>query len=149
MRACIQRVSRAEVTVEGEVVGQIGAGLLVFVGVAQDDTETDVRYLAEKIVDLRVFPDDEGKMNRSLEETRGSMLIISQFTLFGDGRKGRRPSFIEAALPEKGEQLYSDFVAAVQRRGIAIATGQFRAHMEVALVNDGPVTLLLDSKKVF
>jgi D-tyrosyl-tRNA(Tyr) deacylase len=149
MRACVQRVSRAEVIVAGEPVGQIDAGLLVLLGVSHDDDGDDVRYLAEKIVELRIFPDHEGKMNRSLAETGGAMLVVSQFTLMGDCRKGRRPSFIEAASPEKGEQLYLEFTAAVRARGIEVATGRFRAHMDVSLVNDGPVTILLDSKKLF
>jgi D-tyrosyl-tRNA(Tyr) deacylase len=149
MRACVQRVSQAAVVVEGETVGQIGHGLLVLLGVSQDDTSDDVKYLAEKIVDLRIFPDDAGKMNRSLAESGGAMLVVSQFTLYGDCRKGRRPSFIDAAAPEKGEQLYQEFVAAVQGRAIDVATGTFRAHMQVSLVNDGPVTMLLDSQKSF
>jgi D-tyrosyl-tRNA(Tyr) deacylase len=132
-----------------ESVGRIGSGLLVLVGVANDDTEEDARGLADKIVELRIFSDDEGKMNRSLLESGGAMLVISQFTLLGDCRKGRRPSFIDAAPPERGEQLYLEFVEAVRQRGIEVATGRFRAHMDVSLVNDGPVTLLLDSKKLF
>jgi D-tyrosyl-tRNA(Tyr) deacylase len=149
MRACVQRVSEASVTVAGEVVGRIGRGLVVLLGVAADDSSEDVRYLAEKIVELRIFPDEAGKMNRSLGECSGAMLVVSQFTLLGDCRKGRRPSFIDAAPPELGERLYQDFVAAVVAKGIEVATGQFRQHMDVALVNDGPVTLLLDSKKTF
>jgi D-tyrosyl-tRNA(Tyr) deacylase len=149
MRACVQRVSEASVTVAGEVVGRINRGLVVLLGVAADDTSEDARYMAEKIVELRIFPDDAGKMNPSLAECGGAMLVISQFTLFGDCRKGRRPSFIDAAPPELGEQLYQEFVAAVAAKGIDVATGQFRRHMDVALVNDGPVTLLLDSKKAF
>jgi D-aminoacyl-tRNA deacylase len=149
MRACVQRVSEASVTVAGEVVGRIGRGLVVLLGVAADDSSEDVRYLAEKIVELRIFPDEVGKMNRSLGECSGAMLVVSQFTLLGDCRKGRRPSFIDAAPPELGERLYQDFVAAVVAKGIEVATGQFRQHMDVALVNDGPVTLLLDSKKTF
>jgi D-aminoacyl-tRNA deacylase len=149
MRACVQRVSEASVTIAGAVVGQIRRGLVVLLGVAADDTSDDARYMAEKIVELRIFPDEAGKMNRSLAECGGAMLVVSQFTLFGDCRKGRRPSFIDAAPPELGKRLYEEFVAAVTARGIEVATGQFRQHMEVALVNDGPVTLLLDSKKVF
>ena len=149
MRACIQRVSRAEVTVAGESVGRIGGGLLVLLGVSHDDDSEDVRCLAEKVVELRVFPDHEGKMNRSLAETGGAILVVSQFTLMGDCRKGRRPSFIDAAAPEKGERLYLEFADAVRARGIEVATGRFRAHMDVSLVNDGPVTILLDSKKMF
>jgi D-aminoacyl-tRNA deacylase len=149
MRACVQRVSEASVTIAGEVVGQIRRGLVVLLGVAANDTRDDARYMAEKIVELRIFPDDAGKMNRSLADCGGAMLVVSQFTLFGDCRKGRRPSFIDAAPPELGERLYQEFVAAVAAKGINVATGQFRQHMDVALVNDGPVTLLLDSKKAF
>jgi D-tyrosyl-tRNA(Tyr) deacylase len=149
MRACVQRVSEASVTVAGEVVGKIQRGLVVLLGVAGDDTSDDARYMAEKIVELRIFPDEAGKMNRSLAECGGAMLVVSQFTLFGDCRKGRRPSFIDAAPPELGERLYREFVVAVAAKGINLATGQFRQHMDVALINDGPVTLLLDSKKAF
>jgi D-tyrosyl-tRNA(Tyr) deacylase len=149
MRAVIQRVSQASVTVDGEVVGAIERGLLVLLGVAQGDTEHDARTLATKIVELRIFEDDAGKMNRSLAEEEGSLLVVSQFTLLGDCRKGRRPSFIAAAAPELAEQLYQTFVAAVAVQGIRVATGRFRAQMDVALVNDGPVTLLLDSRKAF
>ncbi len=146
MRACLQRVTEASVSVDGEVVGRIGSGLVVLLGVAADDEESDSRQLAEKIVDLRIFEDEQGKMNRSLDETRGSMLVVSQFTLLADCRKGRRPSFTHAAPPEKGEQLYESFVTAVRARGVNVATGRFRAMMKVSLVNDGPVTLLLDTK---
>jgi D-aminoacyl-tRNA deacylase len=149
MRACVQRVSEASVTVAGEVVGRINRGLVVLLGVAADDASDDARSMADKIVELRIFPDEAGKMNRSLAEAGGAMLVVSQFTLFGDCRKGRRPSFIDAAPPELGERLYQEFVAAVIAKGIHVATGQFRQHMDVALVNDGPVTLLLDSKKAF
>jgi D-tyrosyl-tRNA(Tyr) deacylase len=149
MRAVVQRVSAASVTVAGEVVGRIGRGLLVLLGVAQDDTEEDMRQLAEKCIDLRIFEDEAGKMNLSLAESGGAMLVVSQFTLLGDCRKGRRPSFIAAAPPELAERLYEAFVAAVAARGIATATGRFRAMMQVALVNDGPVTILLDSRKLF
>jgi D-tyrosyl-tRNA(Tyr) deacylase len=149
MRACVQRVSRAEVTVADESVGRIGLGLVVLLGVALDDRSDDARYLAEKIVELRIFPDDEGKMNRSLADVRGALLVVSQFTLYGDCRKGRRPSFIAAAPPGQGEQLYREFAEAVRSKGIEVATGRFRAHMEVSLVNDGPVTMLLDSQKLF
>jgi D-tyrosyl-tRNA(Tyr) deacylase len=149
MRAVIQRVSQASVTVDGEVVGAIERGLLVLLGVAQGDTEHDARTLATKIVELRIFEDDAGKMNRSLAEGEGSLLVVSQFTLLGDCRKGRRPSFITAAAPELAEQLYQTFVAAAAVQGIRVATGRFRAQMDVALVNDGPVTLLLDSRKAF
>lgn len=149
MRAVVQRVSRAKVTVEGEVTGEIGTGLLILLGVSEDDTQDDAAYLAEKIVGLRIFPDDEGKMNRSLAEVSGGMLVVSQFTLLGDCRKGRRPSFIKAARPEMADSLYQFFVAEVQGRGIKTATGRFQTHMDVELVNDGPVTLLIDSRKEF
>lgn len=146
MRACIQRVSRAQVTIAGEVTGRIGRGLLVLLGVADGDTEADARQLAAKIAGLRVFEDAQGKMNLALEEVGGAMLVVSQFTLLGDCRKGRRPSFDAAAPPELAERLYEVFVAAVAQQGIEVATGRFRAHMEVELVNDGPVTLLVESK---
>lgn len=149
MRACVQRVSEASVTVEGNVVGQIGHGMLVLLGITQDDTRRDVQFMAEKTTGLRIFEDDEGKMNRSLVDVDGSMLVVSQFTLLGDCRKGRRPSFIAAAEPDLAERLYETFVEEVQQRNVTVATGQFRAHMDVALVNDGPVTLLLDSRKAF
>lgn len=149
MRACVQRVSRAEVIVDGESVGRIDGGLLVLLGVSHDDSQEDAHYLADKVAELRIFPDDDEKMNRSLAETRGAMLVVSQFTLYGDCRKGRRPSFVDAAPPEQGEQLYLEFVDAVRDRGFEVATGRFRAKMEVSLVNDGPVTMLLDSKKLF
>ena len=149
MRAVVQRVSRAKVTVVGEVIGEIGAGLVVLLGVSEGDTQDDAAYLAEKLVALRIFPDDEGKMNRSVGDINGRMLIVSQFTLLGDCRKGRRPSFIKAARPEQADSLYQIFVAEVQGRGIQAATGRFQTHMEVELVNDGPVTLLIDSRKEF
>ena len=146
MRACVQRVSRASVSVNGQVVGRIGRGLLVLLGVAQPDSEEDARFLADKIVGLRIFEDDAGKMNRSLTEAGGSLLVVSQFTLLGDCRKGRRPSFVSAAVPEVAQQLYECFVAVAASHGIEVATGRFREHMDVELVNDGPVTLLLESK---
>jgi D-tyrosyl-tRNA(Tyr) deacylase len=149
MRAVVQRVSRARVTVEGVVTGEIGTGLLVLLGVAEGDQATDVAYLADKLVGLRIFPDEEGKMNRSLAEIGGAMLVVSQFTLLGDCRKGRRPSFIAAARPEQAIPLYRAFVAAVQAQGIRVEEGRFQEHMEVELVNDGPVTLLVDSRKEF
>lgn len=149
MRACVQRVSRASVTVENSVVGEIDRGLLVLLGVGQGDTSEDCKQLAEKIVGLRIFEDDQGKMNLSLADADGQMLVVSQFTLWGDCRKGRRPSFISAAPPELAEQFYHEFVQRVAALGIQTATGTFRAHMEVSLVNDGPVTLLLDSQKLF
>jgi len=149
MRAVVQRVSRAKVTVAGEVTGEISLGLMVLLGVADDDGQEDAGYLAEKLVGLRIFPDGEGKMNRSLVEAGGAMLVVSQFTLFGDCRKGRRPSFIKAARPEQAIALYKAFVAEVRGRGITVATGRFQEHMDVELVNDGPVTLLVDSRKEF
>ncbi len=149
MRACVQRVSVASVTVDHEVVGRIGPGMLVLLGVTQDDNERDAKYMAEKTTGLRIFEDDEEKMNRSLIDVGGQMLVVSQFTLLGDCRKGRRPSFVAAAEPEMAERLYEEFVAEVKRCGVTVATGRFRAHMDVALVNDGPVTLLLDSRKAF
>ena len=146
MRACIQRVSRAQVAVGGEVCGRIGPGLLVLLGVAAGDNEADARGLAEKIAGLRVFEDEQGKMNLSLRDTRGAMLVVSQFTLLGDCRKGRRPSFDAAARPELAEQLYEVFLQAAAAGGIEVAAGRFRQHMQVELVNDGPVTLLVESK---
>lgn len=146
MRACVQRVASASVSVDGQIIGEIGRGLLVLLGVATEDDDADSRELAEKIVHLRIFEDDAGKMNRSLVEVGAAMLIVSQFTLLGDCRKGRRPSFIGAAPPEIGERLYERFVFDVAARGVSVATGRFRANMQVALVNDGPVTLLLDSR---
>ena len=146
MKACVQRVHEARVTVDAEVVGEIGQGLLVLLGVGQADVEADADFLAGKLVGLRIFEDDQGKMNRSLAEIGGQMLVVSQFTLWGDCRKGRRPSFVEAAPPELAERLYDYFVRAVERLGVPVATGRFRAHMDVALVNDGPVTLLVESK---
>jgi D-tyrosyl-tRNA(Tyr) deacylase len=148
MRAVIQRVSRASVTVGGEVVGRIDEGLLVLLGVAEHDTQDDVIYLAAKIVGLRIFPDDEGKMNRSLLEVGGRMLVVSQFTLLGDCRKGRRPSFIEAARPEQAVELYRGLVAEVRGQGAEVETGRFQEHMDVELVNDGPVTLILDTREM-
>lgn len=145
MRACIQRVSEARVTVDGTVAGEIGRGLLVLLGVGRDDSAAEVEWLAEKVVNLRIFEDNEGKMNRSLLDAGGAMLVVSQFTLFGDCRKGRRPSFTDAAPPELAEQLYDEFVARTRSLGVEVATGVFRAHMNVALVNDGPVTLWIDT----
>ncbi len=149
MRACVQRVSQAQVAIAGEVVGHIGPGLLVLLGVAAGDGEEDARQLADKIVSLRVFEDEEGKMNRSLADVQGAMLIVSQFTLLGDCRKGRRPSFDAAAPPELARSLYERFVSLVGGQGIEVATGRFREMMQVQLTNDGPVTLLLDSRKLF
>ena len=149
MRACVQRVSQAQVTVAGEVVGRIECGLLVLLGVAVGDTDQDARQMAQKIVELRIFEDDAGKMNRSLVEAGGAMLVVSQFTLLGDARKGRRPSFIDAAPPEEAERLYQIFVTAAAELGVRVETGRFRTQMDVSLTNDGPVTLLLDSRKEF
>jgi len=149
MRAVVQRVSRASVTVAGEVSGRIDRGFLVLLGVAEGDTIEDAKQLSLKIVGLRVFEDAEGKMNLPLAEVGGSMLVVSQFTLMGDCRKGRRPGFDKAARPELAERLYRDFIDAVAGQGITVATGRFQQHMEVELVNDGPVTLLLDTTKLF
>ncbi len=145
MRACIQRVTESQVTVDGMVIGRIGNGLVVLLGVASGDGEVESSWLAEKIVGLRIFEDDEGKMNRSLAEVGGAMLVVSQFTLYGDCRRGRRPSFTDAAPPELAERLYEAFVARVRAAGIEVATGRFREHMHVSLVNDGPVTLWIDT----
>jgi len=147
MLACVQRVSRARVTVAGEVSGQIERGLLVLLGVAHDDTEADAQWLAKKIAGLRVFEDDQAKMNLSLADVGGQMLVVSQFTLLGDCRKGRRPSFVAAAPPELAEDLYLVFARSVAGEGVKTATGSFGQHMQVELVNDGPVTLLLESKR--
>lgn len=149
MRAVLQRVTRASVRVSGETVGEIGAGLLVLLGVARDDAAADARYLVEKIVGLRIFDDAEGRMNLSLAETGGGLLVVSQFTLYGDVRRGRRPSWIEAAPPEAAVGLYELFVAEARKTIGRVETGSFRASMEVELVNDGPVTMLLDSRKLF
>jgi D-tyrosyl-tRNA(Tyr) deacylase len=149
MRAVVQRVKRAEVRVDEEVVGRIGFGFLILLGVGKDDTEAAGEALAEKIVSLRVFDDAEGKMNRSLLEAGGQALCVSQFTLYGDCRKGRRPSYDQAAAPGQALSLYECFVKSLRTRGIPTETGRFRAMMDVELVNDGPVTLLLDSDRLF
>jgi len=149
VRVVIQRVSEASVTVDQKTVGAIGQGLMVLLGVAQGDSSQEAKSLAEKTARLRIFEDDAGKMNRSVEEIGGSLLVVSQFTLLGDCRKGRRPGFTDAAPPELADQLYEEYVAALRSRGINVATGVFRAEMQVALVNDGPVTMLLDSRKQF
>ena len=148
MRAVVQRVKRAQVTVAGEIVGEIGPGLLVLLGVAHDDTAADVAWMAGKLTGLRIFEDDAGKMNLGLTDVRGSLLVVSQFTLLGDCQKGRRPSFIQAARPEVARPLYQQFVAAVGQLGIPTATGIFQAEMQVELVNDGPVTLVVESRPV-
>lgn len=149
MRAVVQRVRESSVTVNGKVAGRIGHGLLVLLGVGQNDTEDDARFLADKIVGLRCFADEDSKFNLSLTDVAGSVLAISQFTLFGDCRKGRRPSFTDAARPEQAVPLYEAFVRMVRERNIHVETGEFGEHMDVFLVNDGPVTLLLDSKRTF
>ena len=145
MRALIQRVSEAQVWVERETVGSISRGLLVLLGVQHEDTMDDVRYLVSKLITLRIFEDAEGKMNCDLRQHNGAVLVVSQFTLYADGRKGRRPSFVRAAPPARAEQLYEAFVAALDAHGVPVATGRFGAHMHVRLVNDGPVTILLES----
>jgi D-aminoacyl-tRNA deacylase len=149
MRAVVQRVSHARVTVGNEVVGDIGRGLLVLLGVAKEDVQADADYLADKITGLRVFEDSSGKMNLSLREADGRMLVVSQFTLYGDVRRGKRPSFDQAAPPEKARELYQYFVAKIRAAGLVCETGTFQATMQVELVNDGPVTILLDSSKAF
>jgi D-tyrosyl-tRNA(Tyr) deacylase len=149
VRAVVQRVARASVEVDGIEVGSIGAGLLVLVGVATDDEEADAQWLADKIRQLRIFPDNAGVMNRSVEESNGAILAVSQFTLQGDARRGRRPSYIVAAPPERAEVLYRVFFDSLRASGLDVGEGVFQAHMQVELVNDGPVTILLDSKKVF
>jgi D-tyrosyl-tRNA(Tyr) deacylase len=146
MRAVVQRVRRARVVIEGEVAGEIGVGLLILLGVAHADTEAEARWLAEKIVGLRIFGDADGKMNRDVTEAGGAVLVVSQFTLYGDCRKGRRPSFIDAAPPTIAVPLYEAFVNAIKALGVRVETGRFGADMQVELVNDGPVTLIVDSK---
>jgi D-tyrosyl-tRNA(Tyr) deacylase len=149
MRAVVQRVTRAKVSVDEEVVGEIGKGLVVLLGIARDDTKLDAAYLVEKISALRIFDDEAGKMNLSLQDIDGAMLIVSQFTLHGDVRRGLRPSWIDAAAPEVAEPLYDFFVRQARTMVGGVATGNFRAMMQVELVNDGPVTILVDSKKLF
>lgn len=145
MKAVLQRVSRANVTVDGEVIGKIGTGILLLLGVGIGDTESDAQYLAEKALNLRIFPDADGKMNRSLLDIQGDLLVVSQFTLLGDTRKGRRPSFIDAASPLDAERLYEHFVNEARKSVSKVETGRFQAMMDVELVNDGPVTLILES----
>ena len=149
MRAVVQRVSEASVMVDGQAVGAIRQGLLVLLGVAAGDTARDALYMAEKTAGLRIFEDEQGKMNRSVADIAGSVLVVSQFTLLGDCRKGRRPGFTAAAEPELADDLYQKYARTLQESGINVATGRFRAEMQVALVNDGPVTILLDSRKQF
>jgi D-tyrosyl-tRNA(Tyr) deacylase len=149
MRAVVQRVKEASVAVEGQEVGRIGQGILVLLGVGHKDGPEDAKYMAEKVVHLRIFADDQGKMNRSLLDVNGGLLAVSQFTLWGDCRKGRRPSFVAAAEPARAEALYEAFIDHAGSLGVTVASGRFQEMMEVSLVNDGPVTLLLDSKKEF
>jgi D-tyrosyl-tRNA(Tyr) deacylase len=149
MRAVVQRVKKSKVTVDGEISGEIKQGLTVLLGVGQQDSEEDVNYLTEKLVNLRIFEDDVGKMNRSLLDIGGELLVISQFTLYGDCRKGRRPGFDMAAKPEKAKELYNDFVDKCRKYGVITETGIFQADMLVDISNDGPVTILMDSKKEF
>jgi D-tyrosyl-tRNA(Tyr) deacylase len=149
MRAVVQRVSRCSVSVQNEIVGRIGTGSLVLLGVSKNDTESSADYLVEKILGLRIFEDQQGKMNLSIRETGGELLVVSQFTLFGDVRRGKRPSFDAAAAPEEAKSLYEYFVSRIHAAGIRCETGQFQAMMEVELVNAGPVTILLDSEKTF
>jgi len=149
MRAVVQRVSSASVAVEGKIVGEIGPGLLVLLGVSANDGTADADYLAEKIAGLRIFEDADGKMNLNVTDAGGAVLAVSQFTLYGDVRRGKRPSFDEAARPERARELYEYFVAEIRRRGLRCETGQFQAMMSVSLVNEGPVTILLDSAKTF
>ena len=149
MRAVVQRVSRAKVAVEGRVTGEIGAGLMILLGVGRDDTSAVAASMAEKCANLRIFEDEQSKMNRSLLEVNGSALVVSQFTLYGDARGQRRPSFIGAAPPELAKALYEEFCEALRKLGVTVATGTFQAMMSVELVNEGPVTILLDSSKTF
>ncbi|ABR48508.1 D-tyrosyl-tRNA(Tyr) deacylase [Alkaliphilus metalliredigens QYMF] len=149
MRAVVQRIKEGKVTVEGEITGECNFGLLVYLGVGREDTVEDAKYLAEKIVNLRIFEDQEEKLNLSVKDVGGSLLVISQFTLFGDCRKGRRPSFSEAAKPDEADYLYQEFVRCCNDVGMTVGTGVFQAHMMVHAINDGPVTMLIDSKKTF
>ena len=149
MRCVIQRVTEATVTVEGEVIGQNGRGFMVLIGVSAEDTDKDLKYMAEKVPNLRIFEDGQGKMNLSLKDVGGAILAVSQFTLYGDARGSRRPSFIQAARPEQANALYEQLVAAWRAQGLTVETGRFRAEMQVALINDGPVTILMDSTKAF
>ncbi len=149
MRAVVQRVKEAKVEIEGKVVGEISKGLLIFLGVGENDTEKECEYMANKIINLRIFPDENDLMNLSMLDIKGSALVVSQFTLWGDCRKGRRPSFIEAARPEKANKLYEHFIALLKDKNVAVATGKFQETMDVHLINDGPVTILIDSEKNF
>ena len=149
MRCVIQRVTEASVTVEGQVIGRIGRGFMVLIGVSAEDTDKDLKYMAEKVPNLRIFEDGQGKMNLSLKDVGGAILAVSQFTLYGDARGSRRPSFTQAARPEQANALYEQLVAAWRAQGLTVETGRFRAEMQVALINDGPVTILMDSTKAF
>lgn len=149
MRCVIQRVTQASVTVGEELVGKIGRGYMILIGVSAEDTDKDLRYMAEKVPNLRIFEDEAGKMNLSIKDVGGEILAVSQFTLYGDARGGRRPSFSTAARPEQANALYEQLVAAWREQGIHVETGRFRAEMQVSLVNDGPVTMLMDSTKLF
>ena len=149
MRCVVQKVTQSSVTVEGEEIGRIGPGLMVLIGISTEDTDADLRYMTEKVPNLRIFDDDNGVMNRSLLDVGGSILAVSQFTLYGDARGGRRPSYIRAAKPEQAGALYERLVAAWREKGIHVETGRFRAEMQVSLINDGPVTILLDSERNF
>lgn len=149
MRAVLQRVEDARVRVDGKTVGSIDQGLLAYIGIGKDDSENDAQWLAEKIVSLRIFPDDSYKMNRSVRDAKGGVLVVSQFTLFADARKGRRPSYNDAASPEKARSMYDFFVAKLKETGVPIETGEFQAVMDVGYVNKGPITILLDSRKQF
>ncbi len=147
MKALLQRVSRASVSIASEEVGRIGEGLVVFVGVTDGDTTNDAQYLVQKIINLRIFSDEEGKFNRSVLDIEGELLLVSQFTLMADTRKGRRPSFVEAASPDKAEELFNEFVKQADATGLRVATGRFQQHMQVEIHNDGPVTVMLNSKE--
>lgn len=149
MRAVVQRVKKARVRVEGKIVGEIANGILVYLGVEKDDNESDITYLSDKILNLRIFEDDDGKMNRSLMDIAGEILIVSQFTLYGDCRKGRRPSFSQAGAQDMANSFYQKFIDTIKKTGTPTQAGTFQAHMEVESLNDGPVTLLLDSSRLF
>ena len=149
MRCVVQRVTESSVTVENEITGRIGPGLLVLIGVSSDDTDTDLKYMIDKVPNLRIFDDENGVMNRSILEVGGEILAVSQFTLYGDARGGRRPSYFRAAKPEAANAMYERLIAAWREKGIHVETGRFRTEMKVSLINDGPVTILLDSEKTF